>query len=579
MGKMHHPDLTLFRRLLQQARPYWIHLVGIFVLGLLSTPLGLLAPLPLKIVVDSAIGTHPLPRFLSRILPAPVTRSQGKILAIALILLLGVALVENLFALANSFLRTFTAEKLLLDFRARLFSHLQRLSLGYHDTKGTMDSIYRIQNDTASMQYLTIDGLGPFVTSSITLLVMFYVTFRIDWRLAMVAMVVSPVLFMLSMAYRPRFRKRSREVKQLETSAMAVLQEALSIVRVVKAFGREKHEEDRYVNKSQAGMWARIYLELLGGYYSSFVGLTTALGTACVLWIGVDHVHAGTLTLGSLLLVVSYLGQLYAPLKTIGRKATSLQTHWVGLERAFSILDQLPDVSERPNARPLLRASGAVKFQHISFAYEEGHQVLQDICFEVPSKARVGVCGRTGAGKTTLLSLLTRFYDPARGQILLDGVDLRDYRLADLRNQFAIVLQEPVLFSTSIAENIAYARPGAAQEEIVQAAKLADAHNFISALHHGYDTVVGERGVRLSGGERQRISLARAFLKDAPILLLDEPTSSVDMKTEAVILKATERLMQDRTTFMIAHRPSALENCDVMLELEHGRLLQMGCYK
>jgi ATP-binding cassette subfamily B protein len=579
MGKMHHPDLALFRRLLQQARPYWVHVIGIFLLGLLATPLGLLTPLPLKIAIDSAIGTHPLPRFLNRVLPASATRSPAAVLAIAVVLLLGVAALENLFALANSFLRTWTSEKLLLDFRARLFSHLQRLPLGYHDVKGTTDSVYRIQYDTASMQYLTIDGLGPFVTSAVTLLVMFYVTFRIDSQLAMVAMVISPVLFLLSMAYRPRFRKRSKEVKQLESSAMAVLQEVLSVVRVVKAFGREKHEEDRYVHKSQAGMWARIQLDLLGGCYGLLVGLTTALGTAGVLWIGVHHVRAGTLTLGSLLLVISYLGQLYAPLKTIGRKATSLQTHWVGLERAFSVLDQLPDVPERPNARPLVRASGSVAFQHASFAYEENHPVLKDICFEVPCGARVGISGRTGAGKTTLLTLLTRFYDPTSGQILLDGVDLRDYRLADLRRQFAIVLQEPVLFSTSITQNIAYARPEATEQEIVQAAKLADAHDFILALPHGYQTVVGERGIRLSGGERQRISLARAFLKDAPILLLDEPTSSVDMKTEAAILKATERLMQHRTTFMIAHRVSTLENCDVMLELEHGRLVQMGVLK
>src|SRR5258707_7947269 len=505
---MKYPDLALFRRLLQQARPYWLHVVAIFLLGLLATPLGLLTPLPLKIIVDNVIGTHPPPWFLSRTLPASAIRSSTGVLTIAVVLLLGVAALENLLALANSFLRTWTAEKLLLDFRVRLFSHLQRLSLGYHDAKGTTDSVYRIQYDTASMQYLGIDGLGPFVTSTITLLVMFYVTFRIDSQLAMVAMVISPVLFMLSMMYRPRFRKRSREVKQLESSAMAVLQEVLSVVRVVKAFGREKHEEGRYVHKAQAGMWARIQLDLLGGCYSLLVGLTTALGTASVLWIGVSHVRPGTLHLGSLLLVVSYLGQLYAPLKTIGRKATSLQTHWVGLERAFSVLDQLPDVPERPNARPLARASGCVAFQHVFFSYEGDHPVLQDICFEVPCGARVGIFGQTGAGKTTLLTLLTRFYDPTSGQILLDGVDLRDYRLADLRNQFAIVLQEPVLFSTSITENIAYARPEAMGEEVVQAAKMADAHDFSMGLPNRYQTVLGDRGIRLSVGVCQSISLA-----------------------------------------------------------------------
>ena len=270
---------------------------------------------------------------------------------------------------------------------------------------------------------------------------------------------------------------------------------------------------------------------------------------------------------------MSYLGQLYSPLKTIGKKAASLQGHLVGAERAFSVLDQERDVPERPNAVSLRGASGSISFRNVSFSYDEGHPVLHHISFDVPAGARVGISGRTGAGKTTLLSLLTRLYDPTSGAILLDGSDLREYRLADLRNQFAIVLQEPVLFSTSIAENIAYARPDATEEEIVRAAKQADAHDFILGLANGYQTVVGERGMRLSGGERQRIALARAFLKDAPVLLLDEPTSSVDMKTEKAIMTATERLMQGRTTFLIAHRLSTLEYCDVRLEIEHGRLV------
>jgi ATP-binding cassette subfamily B protein len=245
----------------------------------------------------------------------------------------------------------------------------------------------------------------------------------------------------------------------------------------------------------------------------------------------------------------------------------------VGAERAFSVLDREREVRERPNALSLTRASGSITFQNVSFSYDEGHSVLHDFSIEIPAGARVGISGRTGAGKTTLLSLLTRLYDPTSGAILLDGADLRDYRLADLRNQFAIVLQEPVLFSTTIAENIAYARPEVTEEDIVHAAKLADAHDFIVQLPQGYQTVVGERGMRLSGGERQRIAVARAFLKDAPVLLLDEPTSSVDVKTEKAIMLATDRLMQGRTSFLIAHRTSTLEHCDIRLEIEHGRLV------
>jgi len=271
--------------------------------------------------------------------------------------------------------------------------------------------------------------------------------------------------------------------------------------------------------------------------------------------------------------VMSYLAQLYIPLQTISKKVADLQASLASAERAFALLDEVSDVTERPNARPLARALGAVAFRKVCFAYSKDHPVLHDISFEIGPGTHLGITGTTGAGKTTLVSLLSRFYDPTAGQILLDGIDLRDYKLADLRNQFTIVLQEPVLFSSSIAENIAYARPGASYHDIVAAAKAANAHEFITGLPQSYETPVGERGMRLSGGERQRISLARAFLKDAPILILDEPTSSVDTKTEAAIMEAMERLMHGRTTFMIAHRLGTLANCDTRLQIEQGRLV------
>jgi ATP-binding cassette subfamily B protein len=303
--------------------------------------------------------------------------------------------------------------------------------------------------------------------------------------------------------------------------------------------------------------------------------MITAIGTAAVLFVGVRHVQLGILTLGSLLLVMGYLAQLYEPLSTISRKTASLQAHLASAERAYALLDQAPEVPQLPNPRPLVRARGTVVLRTVTFSYDGTHAVLKNVSFNVTAGTRVGIAGRTGAGKTTLVSLLTRFYDPTAGQILLDGVDLREYKLADLRNQFAIVLQEPVLFSTSIAENIGYARPGAGREEIARAARAANAHDFIVALPDGYETNVGERGMRLSGGERQRIALARAFLKDAPMLIMDEPTSSVDMKTESGIMEAMERLMRDRTTFMIAHRLTTLENCDILMVIEDGQLIDM----
>ncbi len=563
----------LSRRLARQVRPYWPHLAGILLLGLLSTPLALLTPLPLKIAVDSVVGSQPIPAFLEAVLPTALTRSGGPVLVVAAGLVVAIALLSKLQELSSSFSRAYVGERLVLDFRAELFRHVQRLSLSYHDAKGISDSTYRIQYDASAPRYIVIDGAIPVVTAVVTLLATLYVILRLDWQLTVVAMAVAPLLFLVSRAYRRAFRSRSREIKKLESSALSVLQEVLAAVRVVKAFGQEDREQGRFVDRSDESMRARLRFILAESSFSLLIGLTTAAGTAAVLLIGIRHVQAGVLTLGELLLVMGYLAQLYAPLATIGRKLGSLQSHLASAERAFALLDEAPDVLDRPHARPIARVAGAVAFRDVSFAYGTDRVILENVSFAISPGSRVAIVGATGAGKTSLVSLLMRFYDPSGGQILLDGIDLREYRLADLRNQFAIVLQEPLLFSSSIAENIAYARPGADRDAIGAAAKAANAHDFIVRLPQGYETQVGERGMQLSGGERQRIALARAFLKDAPILVLDEPTSSVDMVSESAIIKGIEELKRGRTTFLITHRPSTAARCDVTLQIEGGRLV------
>jgi len=570
-------DLHLYRRLLHESRPYRARIVTLVGLSLLATPLALLLPLPLKIAVDSVVGDHPLPGFMAAMLPASVEHSKSAVLVAVAALLVAIAMAQQLLRLAVSYLQASTGERLVLDFRTKLFAHVQRLSFGYHDSRGSSDAIYRIQYDAMAIQKIAVDAVMPLVTAVFTIVGMFIVTASIDWQLALIAVALSPLLVLGSWHYRRKVRPQWREAKKIETSALGVVQEVLTGLRVVRAFGQEEHEHERFMARSAEGVRTRLRLTLMQGGFALAVGLVTAVSTALVLYVGVSHVQSGAMTLGSLLLVMTYLTQLYEPLETASAKTASLQGALVNAERAFALLDEDADVPERPDAMALSEPSrGAVTFRDVAFGYEPEQPVLDGVSFEIPPGTHVAIAGPTGAGKTTLVSLLMRFYDPTAGAVLLDGVDVRDIRLDDLRRQFAIVLQEPVLFSTSIAENIAYARPDASFEEIEAAARAAHAHEFIAALPEGYGTSVGERGVRLSGGERQRISLARAFLKDAPVLILDEATSSIDVRTEAMIMEAMDRLMQGRTTFMIAHRLSTLRDCDIQLQLDDGRVADIA---
>jgi ATP-binding cassette, subfamily B, bacterial len=575
MNKKTHSHSELYRRLLLEVRPYGLHLLGILFVTLLSIPLSLLIPLPLKIAVDSVIGAHPLPPFVQEVLPNALARSSDGILIFIIVSTIVIAVLSGFQRLASSWLRIYTGEKLTLAFRTKLFRHVQRLSVSYHDSKGTADSTYRIQYCAPGIQWLAVDGVIPFIATGLTVFGMIYIIAVLDWQLAVVALAISPLLYMGARTFNPRLRSQWGQIWQLESSAFSVVQESLSALRVVKAFGQEEREQERFVRHSSESFSARVRAAWSEGGFELLIGITTAAGTAGVLFLGVRHVQAGTLTLGDLLLVMAYLTQLFGPLASLSEMTASAQRSLASAERAFALLDEDPDVNENNDGIPISRARGAISLQDVCFAYNGDDPVLSDISLEIKPGTRVGIMGMTGGGKSTLVSLLTRFHDPTRGQILLDGVDLRDYKLTDLRNQFGIVLQESILFSTSIRENIAYARPGASQDEIIEAAKAARAHEFIIDLSDGYDTLVGERGMQLSGGQRQRIALARAFLKNAPILILDEPTSSIDLKTERQIIEVMERLSIGRTVFIIAHRLSTLKHCDLVLGIEKGRVVSI----
>jgi ATP-binding cassette subfamily B protein len=533
----------------------------------------LIFPLPIKLLVDSVLGSQPLPGYLTIFVGSQVSKTLALSLAISILMV--AAVLTYLQNLVNVWYSNKVGNRMTLDVRARLFHQMQRLSVAYHDTMGAADSAYRTLNDAPMLRSFGIDSLIPLTTSILSLGAMILVMVFLDWQLALIALLVSPLMFLLTFVFRPRIRAGWRKFRASESAAMAVAQESLGASRLVKSYGQEERKNKELVSHYDASLSASLKVQVDSALYSLLVGILTAAGLAAVLYIGIGHVQTGSLTLGSLLVVNYYVTQLYGPLRNVGQSILDIQMSLTGVERYRAVLDEKPDVPESPNALPIARANGKIAFQGVSFEYTKEHPVLHDISFELPAGDRLGVVGPTGSGKTTLSTLLLRLFDPTDGVITLDTIDLKDYKLADLRNQYAVVHQETVLFSTSVAENIRFARPNATIDEIIAAATAAKAHDFITSLPNGYDTLVGERGMKLSGGERQRISLARAFLKDAPILILDEPTSSLDVHTETAILDTIQELMKGRTTLMIAHRPSTLRDCNMILVLENGRVNRM----
>lgn len=565
---------SLVRKALKEARPCWPHLAGISLLCLLSTPVTLLAPLPLKIAVDSVLGAHTLPDWL-RMLPWPARWSAGPNggLVICAMLLVAIALLNCVQSLASWLLSTYTGEKLVHDFRGQLLFHAQRLSLSVHDRRGANDIAYRIQYDAPAIQNLFLQGMVPLLSAGCTFIAMVVVTMRISWHIAAISAILSPVLFVLARNSSRKVRRRYDEVRELDSSAMLVLHEAMSCLRAVKAFGQEAYEDELFRRKSRQRMTEQVRLASIQAGFHVLIGFCVAMAAAVALVIGVTEVRQHIITIGEFLLVMAYMAQLYEPLRTMSTKIPELQSTLASLNRAFALLEETPELQDMPADATPLRTQGEVEFRNVSFQYTMGgRSALKDVSFHIRPGMRVGVVGPSGSGKSTLVNLLTRFYDPTGGAILIDGTDLREYNLTELRQQFSIVMQEPMLFSTTVAGNIAYADPQASRAAVVRASKLANAHEFIERLPQGYDTLMGDGGAGLSGGERQRLAIARAFLKNTPMLILDEATSAVDTRTEHLIMEALNKLMAGRTTFMIAHRLSTLERCDTVLVMQNGSL-------
>jgi ABC-type multidrug transport system fused ATPase/permease subunit len=569
----------IYRKLLPYVKPYKWPMLFVLGLQLVYVAFGLLEPWPMKLLIDNAIGRHPAPSWLSKTLPFVAANGPVAVLVFSVIAMLLLRIGGILLDVGGDFVKQRVNTGMILDFKTDLFNHLTRLSFSYHDRTTVGDSIYRVNNDTSFISVMIWSNFRALLKSLLTLITVLWILFKLDWQLALLAVAAAPIQYFVIGFYNTLFKDKWQRVNQLETDAQNVMQESLTSLRVVKAFGQEEREEERFKQRSLVATREKLKLGFQEHLFSYAQYFISRLGQAAILLVGGLHAIKGDLTVGGLLVILTYVDHLYEPLQGIGDALTNMQSSLISAERALEVLAVEPDVQDRPGAVALSQVRGEVAFEDVSFNYRDDLPVLHVVSLSAEPGQVTAIVGPTGAGKTTLASLLVRFYDPDKGRVTLDGHDLREITLRTLRDNVALVLQEPILFSGSIRENISYGRPEASLEQIEAAARAANAHDFIAALPEGYDSQVGERGVRLSGGERQRLSIARAFLKDAPVLILDEPTSSLDARTEAALLDALERLMAGRTTFIIAHRLSTIHAADQIIVLEKGRITERGTHE
>jgi ATP-binding cassette, subfamily B, bacterial len=558
--------MSIYRRVLAYYRPFSAQTALGLILSLAAIGLSLLKPWPFKIIVDDILGRHPNARF----------GNSPALIPLLCLALVAIQLAWGLLNLASNYLFVKIGLQALLKLRTDLYAYLQSLSLKYHDARRSSDSSFRVAYDSQSIQTIYNKGFTNIFGSVVMLLGTFCVMLQIDWQLTLLSLGIVPAIVAAIYFFAHRIRRDSTTIQEQESALLAQAQEGLSSVRMVHAFGREEWEVRQFHLQAQQSLHANLRLTLTNVNSALVISTLMVLGTAAMYYLGTLHVLAGTLSLGSLLVFSAYLLMLYQPLESLTYTAWAMEGATAGARRCFEVLDRADDVVDAPDAKQITAAIGALGFENVSFSYGSAQPVLAGVDLSISPNQIVAIVGGTGAGKSTLLSLVPRFYDPTSGQVTLDGNDLRGVTKKSLRSQIAIVLQDTVLFSTSVRENIAYGRPDATDGEIREAARRAQADEFISRLPSGYDSPVGERGGHLSVGQRQRIGIARAFLKNAPILLLDEPTSALDPTTEAAIMDTIKELMRGRTTLIVTHRLATIHNVDKIVVLEQGRIVEQG---
>ncbi|HVO58220.1 MAG TPA: ABC transporter ATP-binding protein [Dongiaceae bacterium] len=560
-------------------KPYRASLVVVFsgmVVQMLAT---IAAPWPLKIVLDNVVGSHKVPAWLDHALhPFLAEATKMQIAAASAIVLVLIAIVGAVASYIANYYTTSVGQWVANDLRLRTYDHLQRLSLNYYGTHDLGTLLSTMTADIQTIQSFASSSTLGILVDLMTILGMLVVMFWLNWDFTLIAVAVTPFMLLLISRFKKAVKKATKEVRKQQSNIMTVMQQGLESIRVIKAFGRQDLEQQELSAVSQATLQATLKARRVKALLSPLVAVIVAMCTAFVLWRSSKLILQGAMTAGALTVFISYLTQFFKPVKDLATMTNSIAQTAVGVERVRAILEATDIIPEKPGAHDPVALKGDIAFENVFFNYKDDTPVLKGVTLNIKAGQTVGVVGPTGSGKSTIVSLIPRFYDPLKGSVTVDGVDVRDYTLKGLRGQIAYVLQETVLFPGSIAENIAYGRGSATREEIVNAATLANAHEFIMKMPQGYDTPVGDRGDTLSGGQKQRIGIARAIIRDNPILLLDEPTAALDAESEHYVVEALARLMKGRTVITIAHRLSTIRDCDKIVVLKDGLLVEEGTH-
>ena len=569
----------MLRLVLSLVRPYRGTLLIILMAMLVQTAMSVAGPWPLKIILDNVVGTHKLAPWLDDFLrPILGGGTKMQIAAAAAIAVVIIAVLGAIASYIANYYTTGVGQWVANDLRLRTYHHLQQLSLSYYDKHQTGTLLSTITSDVQTIQGFASSSTLGIVVDMFTIVAMLFIMFRLNWDFTLIALAVTPFMLLLVSRFKKAVKKATHEVRKEQSKIVAVVDQGLQSMRVVKAFGRQDLAEQELAEVSRATVDASLKARRVKALLSPMLAITVAVCTAIVLWRGAALILAGVMTIGALTVFLSYLNKFFKPVQALATMTNAIAQTAVAVDRIRGILDADTVIPERPDAREPQALMGEIEFDHVAFGYDSETPVLTDVSFHIKAGQMVGVVGPTGCGKSTVMSLIPRFYDATAGTIKIDGEDIRDYRFHALRDQIGYVLQETVLFEGSVRDNIAYGMKGVTQEKILEAAKLANADEFIARMPHGYDTLVGERGETLSGGQRQRIGIARAIIRNNPILILDEPTAALDTESESLVMEALERLMKGRTVITIAHRLSTIRDADKIIVLKGGIVAEEGTH-